>query len=43
MSVDPPRVITVLTHQYPEETSEAIRRLIDYALCEGVEVRLSEE
>ena len=39
--VQKPRVITVLTHQYPEETSGAIRRLIDFALDEGVEVRLT--
>jgi NAD+ kinase len=38
-----PRRITVLTHQFPRETSEAIRRLIDYATEAGVEVRLSEE
>jgi NAD+ kinase len=38
-----PRTITVLTHQYPGETSEAIRRLIEYAGEAGVEVRLSEE
>jgi NAD+ kinase len=41
--VNKPRRITVLTHQYPEETSKAIRRLIDYATGEGVEVRLSDE
>ena len=38
-----PRAITVLTHQYPEETTDAIRRLIDYASDAGVEVRLSVE
>jgi len=38
-----PRAITVLTHQYPEETSQAIRRLIDYATAAGVEVRVPEE
>src|SRR3954463_4610108 len=38
-----PRRITVLTHQYPRETSEAIRRLIDYATEAGVEVQLSDE
>jgi NAD+ kinase len=37
-----PRAITVLTHQYPQETSQAIRRLIDYATGSGVEVRVSE-
>ncbi len=34
--MDKPRTITVMTHQYPEETSEAIRRLIDFAVSEGV-------
>jgi NAD+ kinase len=41
--VEEPRTISVLTHQYPQETSEAIRRLIDVALDAGVAVRLSEE
>jgi NAD+ kinase len=41
--MDKPRRVTVLTHQYPEETSEAIRRLLDFAVAEGVEVRLSGE
>jgi NAD+ kinase len=41
--VSKPATITVLTHQYPEETSEAIRRLIEFATEAGVEVRLSEE
>ncbi|MEA2469221.1 MAG: kinase [Thermoleophilaceae bacterium] len=39
--VEAPRTITVLTHQYPQETSEAIRRLIDVALRAEVTVRLS--
>jgi NAD+ kinase len=38
-----PRSITVLTHQYPEDTADAIRRLIDYANEAGIEVRMSEE
>jgi len=38
-----PSTITVLTHQYPQETTDAIRRLIDYAAEAGVEVRVSEE
>ena len=38
-----PRAITVLTHQYPRETSGAIRQLIDYATKAGVEVRVPEE
>jgi NAD+ kinase len=40
---DKPRTITVLTHQYPEETAEAIQRLIDFAIEGSVEVRVSEE
>src|SRR3954465_8148984 len=36
------RTITVLTHQYPQETSEAIRRLIELCSEAGVTVRLSE-
>jgi NAD+ kinase len=39
--VTKPRKITVLTHQYPEETSEAVQRLVDYAIGMGVEVHLS--
>ncbi|MEA2466666.1 MAG: kinase [Thermoleophilaceae bacterium] len=38
-----PDTITVLTHQYPGETSDAIRRLIDYATEAGVEVRLTQK
>jgi NAD+ kinase len=38
-----PRAITVLTHQYPQETSDAITRLIEYATEAGVEVRVSED
>jgi NAD+ kinase len=38
-----PRTITVLTHQYPGETSEAIERLIDFALESGVRVLLSHD
>jgi NAD+ kinase len=38
-----PRAITVLTHQYPSETSQAIRQLIDYAAEAGVEVRLPQQ
>src|SRR4051812_38635418 len=37
------RTITVLTHQYPRETSEAIRRLIEISRDAGVTVRLSQE
>jgi NAD+ kinase len=40
--VKKPSSITVLTHQYPEETADAIRRLIDYANEAGIEVRMSE-
>jgi NAD+ kinase len=38
-----PRVITVLTHQYPDETEVPIKRLIDAAVEAGVEVRIPEE
>jgi NAD+ kinase len=38
-----PERITLLTHQYPEETSEAIRRMIRFATEAGVEVRLSDD
>jgi NAD+ kinase len=38
----PVRTLTVLTHQYPQETSKAIRRLIEIAREAGVTVRLSE-
>ena len=38
-----PRSVTILTHQYPEQTSEAIRRVIEAATAAGVEVRLPRE
>ncbi|MEA2422018.1 MAG: kinase [Thermoleophilaceae bacterium] len=38
-----PRTITVLTHQYPEETADAISRLIHYVTGSGVRVLLSED
>ena len=38
-----PRAITILTHQYPEQTSEAVRQAIEVATAEGVEVRLPTE
>ncbi len=38
-----PGIITVLTHQYPEETSEAIARLIEHVTESGVRVLLSED
>jgi NAD+ kinase len=41
--VEEPRTISVSTHQYPRETSQAIRRLIEVALDAGVTVRLPEE
>jgi NAD+ kinase len=41
--VTAPRTIAVFTHQYPQETSDAIRHLLDYALGADVRVRLSEE
>jgi NAD+ kinase len=41
--VNKPRTVTVLTHQYPEQTSDAIRRVIEAATAAGVEVRLPRE
>jgi NAD+ kinase len=41
--VSAPRVITLLTHAHPGETASAVRRVIEYATGEGVEVRLPEE
>lgn len=37
-----PRSITVFTHEFPEQTGEAIQRLIDAAVEAGVEVQLPE-
>src|SRR5205823_2763881 len=37
-----PRRLTILTHQYPEQTSEAVRRVIEIAAEEGVTVALPE-
>jgi len=41
--VNRPRAITILTHQYPEQTSEAVRKVIEIATEEGVDVRLPRE
>jgi NAD+ kinase len=38
--VNKPKAITVFTHQYPEETEDAVRRLIEFATDSGVAVRL---
>ena len=38
-----PRRLTILTHQYPEQTSDAVRRVIEIATEEGVTVALPEE
>jgi NAD+ kinase len=38
--VTKPRVITLLTHQYPEQTGDAVHRVIDRAREDGVEVRV---
>ena len=38
-----PRAITILTHQYPEQTASAVRQAIEVATAEGVEVRLPTE
>jgi NAD+ kinase len=36
-----PRAISIVTHQYPEQTGEALRRVLRLAERAGVEVRLS--
>jgi NAD+ kinase len=38
--VNPPRAITVVTHEYPEQTSEALSRVLDLARDADVEVVL---
>jgi len=38
-----PKVITVMTHQWPEETQVPIQKLIEAAVNAGVEVRIPEE
>jgi len=37
--VTPPRTVTVFTHNYPEDTAAAVRRLIEVATERGIEVR----
>jgi NAD+ kinase len=37
--VKPPRVVTVFTHHYPEDTTRAVHRLIEAAATRGVELR----
>jgi NAD+ kinase len=37
--VTPPRTITVFTHQFPDDTDDAVRRLIDAASERGVRLR----
>jgi NAD+ kinase len=38
--VSAPAAITIFTHHYPEDTADAVRRLIDAACQRGVEVRV---
>jgi NAD+ kinase len=38
-----PRTITVFTHEFPGQTGDVLRRLIDAAVAAGVEVHLPEE
>lgn len=38
-----PRTISLFTHSHPGETAGAIRRAIEYATSEGVEVRVSDD
>jgi NAD+ kinase len=37
--VKPPRSVTVFTHHYPQDTGDAVRRLVEVAGERGVEVR----
>jgi NAD+ kinase len=41
--VNKPRTVTLLTHQYPEQTGDAVHRVIDRACAEGVRVLLPAE
>jgi NAD+ kinase len=41
--VSAPETITMLTHQYPAQTDEAVEWVIDQACKRGIEVRLPEE
>jgi NAD+ kinase len=38
-----PSTITLITHQYPEQTADAVRWVIDHACHAGIEVRLPRE
>jgi NAD+ kinase len=38
-----PKTITLITHQYPEQTGDAVHRVIDRACEAGIEVRLPRE
>ena len=38
-----PRSLTLLTHQYPEQTGDAVHRVIDRACAMGIEIRLPQE
>jgi NAD+ kinase len=41
--VTEPRTMTLLTHEYPEQTSAAVRWVVDRACSAGIEVRLPEQ
>jgi NAD+ kinase len=41
--VKPPETITLITHQYPEQTGDAVHWVIDRACDAGIEVRLPRE
>jgi NAD+ kinase len=41
--VSPPKAVTILTHQSPEETGDGLRVVIDALVSAGVEVRLPAE
>jgi hypothetical protein len=41
--VTKPGVITLLTHQYPEQTGDAVHEVVHRAGAEGIEIRVPEE
>jgi NAD+ kinase len=41
--VTPPKAVTILTHQSPDETADGLRVLLDALVAAGVEVRLPPE
>ena len=41
--MNPPRIVTILTHQAAQETSDAVRQVIDALIAGGVTVRMDAE